>query len=49
LLGDLSQAPFVVIFPGASIPERRWGAENFQAVAEALESDGVPSIVVGGL
>jgi ADP-heptose:LPS heptosyltransferase len=48
LLGDLSQAPFVVIFPGASIPERRWGAENFQAVAEALESDGVPSIVVGG-
>lgn len=48
LLGDLSHSPFVAIFPGASIPERRWGAENFRAVAEALEREGVPAVVVGG-
>jgi ADP-heptose:LPS heptosyltransferase len=48
LLGDLSHCPFVVIFPGASIPERRWGVENFRAVAEVLDGNGIPSVVVGG-
>lgn len=48
LLGDFLRRPFVVLFPGASIPERRWGAERFRAVVEALSREGVPSIVVGG-
>ena len=48
LLGDLHNKSFVVLFPGASIPERRWGAENFKAVANALVEKGVPVVVVGG-
>jgi len=48
LLGNLAQGTFVVLFPGASVPERRWGAERFRAVAEALEGGGIPVVVVGG-
>lgn len=48
LLYDILHQPFVVLFPGASIPERRWGAEKFRAVAEALAGEGVPSVIVGG-
>ena len=48
LLGDLLARPYVVLFPGASIPERRWGAENFKAVADALGEKGFPAVVVGG-
>jgi len=43
-----SLACSVVIFPGASIPERRWGSENFQALCRRLRQDGVPVVVVGG-
>jgi ADP-heptose:LPS heptosyltransferase len=48
LLEPLSSAPFVTIFPGASIAERRWGAEKFRGVAEALVHTGTPVVVVGG-
>ncbi len=48
LLGDLAHRPYAVLFPGASIPERRWGADNFRKVAEALEGEGIPSVIVGG-
>lgn len=47
-LASLRQRPFVVLFPGASIPERRWGTEQFRAVALSLANKGVPSVVVGG-
>jgi len=39
---------FVAIFPGASTPERRWGAERFRVVAERLGQKGIPAVVVGG-
>ncbi|GFE61329.1 glycosyltransferase family 9 protein [Geobacter sp. AOG2] len=39
---------FVTIFPGASIPERRWGADKFGKTAELLAAVGVPVVVVGG-
>ncbi len=48
LLAPLAGKPFVVIFPGASIPERRWGAERYGRVAEALNDEGYPVVVVGG-
>lgn len=48
LLEPLGGEPFIVMFPGASIPERRWGAEQFRAVAELLASLGVKTVVVGG-
>jgi lipopolysaccharide heptosyltransferase II len=40
--------PFVALFPGASIPERRWGADRFHQVAEMLSAFGVRTVVVGG-
>jgi lipopolysaccharide heptosyltransferase II len=40
--------PFVTLFPGASIPERRWGLEKFAALARKLFAQGVSVVVVGG-
>lgn len=48
LLADLGNAPFVTIFPGASIPERRWGADRFHRVAHWLSAFGLQVVVVGG-
>lgn len=38
----------VAIFPGGSIPERRWGAERFRKVAMELVGNGYGVVVVGG-
>lgn len=38
----------VTIFPGASIPERRWGRERFRDLALRLERVGLCPVVVGG-
>jgi len=48
MLGACESVPFVTIFPGASIPERRWGADCFRRVAELLSFFGVQVVVVGG-
>lgn len=48
LLTPLGKSRFVVIFPGASISERRWGWERFRMVAERLAEEQVPVVVVGG-
>ncbi|MBE0577404.1 MAG: glycosyltransferase family 9 protein [Desulfuromonadales bacterium] len=48
LLGTVSEQPFVVIFPGASIPERCWGAEKFQQLAIRFLDEGFAVVVVGG-
>ena len=48
LLGLSHDKLFVTIFPGASITERRWGADRFQLVAEALSVFGIKIVVVGG-
>jgi ADP-heptose:LPS heptosyltransferase len=48
LLEPLRDAPFVVIFPGASILERHWGANRFRRVAESLSVFGIKVVVVGG-
>jgi lipopolysaccharide heptosyltransferase II len=48
LLGDLSGNSLIAIFPGGSIPERRWGAERFKSLACILNAEGFPVVVVGG-
>lgn len=48
LLESLGKQPFMAIFPGASILERRWGADRFRRVAEVLTSFGIKIVVVGG-
>lgn len=48
LLETLHDAPFVAIFPGASIPERRWGADRFRRLTEMLSVSGIRVVVVGG-
>lgn len=47
LLADLGR-PFVCLFPGASIAERRWGADNFRSLARRLLQDGLQVVVIGG-
>jgi lipopolysaccharide heptosyltransferase II len=48
LRGKIKEKAFVTVFPGASIPERRWGADKFGKVAEMLAVLGVAVVVVGG-
>lgn len=48
LLGLLYEQDFIVIFPGASIRERRWSVENFADLAECLNKQEKISIVVVG-
>jgi len=48
LLEPLRGGRFVTIFPGASIPERRWGAERFGVIVKSLGARGVGSVVIGG-
>ena len=47
-LESLAGQVFVVLFPGASIPERRWGVEKFQKLAAWLNAQGLGVVVVGG-
>ncbi|WP_461834276.1 glycosyltransferase family 9 protein [Desulfothermus sp.] len=40
--------PWVAVFPGASIKERRWDKEKFRAVIRWLDKKGIKVIVIGG-
>jgi len=48
LLLPLDGSPFVAIFAGASVAEKRWGAERFRQVADHLMLRGLRVVVVGG-
>jgi ADP-heptose:LPS heptosyltransferase len=48
LLDGFCHKAFIAVFPGASIPERRWGVDKFMAVARALKGRGVSVIIIGG-
>lgn len=48
LLAPLAGQPHVILFPGASIPERRWGGGRFAQVAVELGQRGYGVVVVGG-
>jgi ADP-heptose:LPS heptosyltransferase len=47
LLAPLA-GPFVALFPGASIPERRWPLDKFSDLARQLQGQGLTVIVLGG-
>lgn len=47
-LGGDEAGPVVVLFPGASVPERRWGSERFGELAAKLGRNGCRVVVVGG-
>ncbi len=48
LLDPMKNRPFIVLFAGASIPERRWSSECFSQVATYLAGQGYGIILVGG-
>ena len=48
LLPGNDRDSLVVIFPGASVAERRWGAERFRRVAQWCLEQGLRVAVVGG-
>jgi len=48
LLESLHNQPFITLFPGASIMERRWGSGRFRQIAELLARVGIKTVVVGG-
>ncbi len=48
ILFSLADKTFVALFPGASIPERRWGGERFRALAICLQEKGFPVVLIGG-
>ena len=48
LLKSLEGKKFITVFPGASIPERRWGADKFNFVASELSKLGYSIVVIGG-
>lgn len=47
-LGEIQKTGYITIFPGASIPERRWGAARFRLVADFMTNLGMKVVVVGG-
>lgn len=48
LLECLQGVPFVVLFPGASIAERRWQIEKFHTLAQQCNAADCAVVVVGG-
>lgn len=48
LLQPLGSDPFVAVFPGASVSEKRWGVDRFRQVANMLSVFGIKIVVVGG-
>lgn len=48
LCRNIGGRPFVVLFPGASIAEKRWGTDRFRAVAKWCLYAGLGVVVVGG-
>lgn len=41
-------SPYVVVHPGASVPERRWPPKRFAAVADQLADRGMQIVLTGG-
>lgn len=41
------EAPYAVLHPGSSLPDRRWPAERFAATADALHGRGLLPVITG--
>jgi len=44
----LPQKGYVVIFPGSSVEEKRWGTDRFRRLAELIVAEGFAVVVIGG-
>jgi ADP-heptose:LPS heptosyltransferase len=42
------QSPYVAIFHGASVKERRWNVAKFRALVNRLADSGISSVIIGG-
>lgn len=40
--------PYVAIFPGASVKERRWSIEKFRALVQYIAAAGMAAVIIGG-
>jgi lipopolysaccharide heptosyltransferase II len=48
MLKPVADRPFVVLFPGASVPEKSWGTTQFRDLTLRLHDAGYAVVVVGG-
>ena len=48
LLAPFFSEAFVSVFPGASIEERQWGADNYSKLTQLLDQIGLRVVVIGG-
>lgn len=49
IVDGFADKPLVAVFPGASVPEKRWPVERFVEVAKAVASNRCLPVVVGGV
>ena len=48
LLGSVDGEKWIAIFPGASLPEKRWPTENYCEIVKELQGKGFGVVIVGG-
>ncbi len=48
LLAPLGERPIVAIHPGASMPQRHWGADRYATLAQKIAEAGHPVVILGG-
>jgi len=42
------KSPYISVFPGASVIERRWGVNKFRELVKRLASQGINTVIIGG-
>jgi ADP-heptose:LPS heptosyltransferase len=47
LLGSVI-SPYIAIFPGASVKERRWGIDKFRSLVQFISGSGYSPVIIGG-